>query len=77
MLLAKMGHEAIKIYDAFTLTAPIQADAGTEAREAEDKLNLETVFGKFDKHFGVHIYRNIKEQELLNTKRGENSSVVR
>ena len=75
MLLANMGHEAIKIYDAFTWAAAVQADAdaGIEAREAEDKHNLETVFGKFDKHFGVHNYRNIKRQEFLNTKRGKNS----
>ena len=75
MLLANMGHEAIKIYDAFTWAAAVQAnaDAGIEAREAVDKHNLETVFGKIDKHFGVHNYRNIKRQEFLNTKRGKNS----
>ena len=75
MLLANMGHEAIKIYDAFTWAVAVQAnaDAGIEAREAEDKHNLETVFGKFDKHFGVHNYRNIKRQEFLNTKRGKKS----
>ena len=72
VLLANMGKEAIKIYDSFTWAPEVEADeqAGIQAVPAEDKHDLNTVFRKFDRHYGVHNYRNIKRQEFLNTKRG-------
>ena len=72
VLLANMGQEAIKIYDSFTWAPEVEADeqAGIQAVPAEDKHDLNTVFRKFDRHYGVHNYRNIKRQEFLNTKRG-------
>ena len=72
VLLANMGRECVKIYDSFAWAPEVVAnqDAGIAAVPAEDKYHLETVFTKFDRHFGVHNYRNIKRQEFLNTKRG-------
>ncbi|XP_052276600.1 uncharacterized protein K02A2.6-like [Dreissena polymorpha] len=72
VLLANMGRECVKIYDSFAWAPEVVAnqDAGIAAVPAEDKYHLETVFTKFDRHFGVQNYRNIKRQEFLNTKRG-------
>jgi hypothetical protein len=72
VLLSSMGREAIRIYDSFEWAPGAPADEGNaiEEIEAEDKHNVEHVFIKFDRHFGVHNFRNIKRQELLNTKRG-------
>ena len=72
VLLSNMGRECVKIYDSFTWVEAVveDRDRGIAAREAEDKYNLDTVFSKFDRHFGVHNYRNVKRQEFLNTKRG-------
>ncbi|XP_060069286.1 uncharacterized protein K02A2.6-like [Ylistrum balloti] len=70
-LLSNMGRDSVKIYDSFVWAPEVQPneDAGIQARAAEDKHDLNTVFRKFDQHFGVHTYRNIKRQEFLNTKR--------
>ena len=72
VLLSNMGRDCVKIYDAFEWAPAVLADEdhGIEARDAEDKYDLATVFAKFDRHFGVHNYRNIKRQEFLNTRRG-------
>ena len=76
-LLKHMGSDHIKTYDAFTWAPPIpavEADdaAGIEAQAAidgEDQYDLQTVFAKFDAHFGVHRYRSIKRQEFLGCRR--------
>jgi hypothetical protein len=70
-----MGRECVKIYDSFEWAEEIEADEGRGivGVAAEDRYDLETVFRKFDSHFGVHNYRNIKRQEFLNTKRGSMS----
>ncbi|KAK3098150.1 hypothetical protein FSP39_016659 [Pinctada imbricata] len=75
VLLANMGKEAIKIYDSFTWAPRVEGNADNNIPDvpAEDKHDLDTVFKKFDTHFGVHNYRNIKRQEFLNTKRGNKS----
>lgn len=75
VLLANMGRECVKIYDAFEWAPEIVADEphGIVGKPAEDRYDLDTVFAKFDRHFGVHNYRNIKRQEFLNTKRGSMS----
>lgn len=70
VLLANMGRDSIKIYDSFTWREAVEGEEGREGSPAEDKYNLETVLEKFDAHFGVHTYRNIKRQEFLNTRRG-------
>jgi len=72
VLLSNMGRECVKIYDSFVWAPEVQADAdrGIAHRAAEDKYSLETVLLKFDHHFGVHNFRNIKRQEFLSTKRG-------
>lgn len=77
VLLSNMGRECVKIYDSFVWAPEVRADEdrGIEHREAEDKYNLNTVLAKFDHHFGVHNFRNIKRQEFLSTKRG-NMSVM-
>ena len=71
VLLSSMGREAIKIYDSFEWAVAVQADVenGIAAVAAENKHNVEHVFAKFDRHFGMHQYRSIKRQEFLNTKR--------
>ncbi|KAH3862688.1 hypothetical protein DPMN_025661 [Dreissena polymorpha] len=46
-------------------------DNGIAHRPAEDRYDLDTVLTKFDHHFGVHNFRNIKRQEFLITKRGQ------
>ena len=38
--------------------------------------DLNTVFRKLDRHFGVHYYRNITRQEFLITKRDSKTIVV-
>ena len=51
------------------------ANNGIEAQpavEAENKYNLEHVFGKFDQHWGVKRFRSIKRQEFLDTTRKKN-----
>lgn len=75
LLLANMGREAVKIYDSFTWAPQIEEDRDNniEAQPGENKHDLETVFKKFDRHFGVHNYRNIKRQEFLKTRRGKNT----
>lgn len=77
MLLSSMGREAIRIYDSFAWTQAVPADEENDivAVEGEDQHNLDHVFAKFDRHFGVHYYRNIKRQEFLNTKRA-NSTIM-
>ena len=82
-LLKCMGQQSIAIYDSFTwapAVPAIQADqANGIAAQAEipgeDKYNLQTVFRKFDAHFGVHRYRSIKRQEFLSCTRGPNQSI--
>lgn len=75
LLLANMGREAVKIYDSFTWAPQIEEDRDNniEAQPGENKHDLQTVFSKFDRHFGVHNYRNIKRQEFLKTRRGKNT----
>lgn len=75
LLLANMGREAVKIYDSFTWAPQIEEDRDNniEAQPGENKHDLQTVFKKFDRHFGVHNYRNIKRQEFLKTRRGKNT----
>ena len=75
VLLANMGRDCVKTYDAFEWAPAVEADEehGIVGRLAEDKYDLDTVFRKSDRHFGVHNYRNIKRQEFLNTKRGNTS----
>jgi hypothetical protein len=75
VLLSNMGHECVKIYDSFEWAEEIETDEGRGivGIAAEDRYDLETVFRKFDSHFGVHNYRNIKRHEYLNTKRGSMS----
>ena len=83
-LLKCMGIDCIKIYDTFEWAPAIPAvaadeDHGIVARDAipaEDKHNLDHVFKKFDHHWGVHRYRTIKRQEFLDTKRGEEQSIM-
>jgi hypothetical protein len=72
VLLSSMGRDAIRIHDSFEWAPGAPADEEHEILEieAEDKHSIEHVFAKFDRHFGVHNFRNIKRQELLNTKRG-------
>ena len=82
-LLKCMGQQSIAIYDSFTwapAVPAIQADqANGVAAQAEipgeDKYNLQTVFRKFDAHFGVHRYRSIKRQEFFSCTRGPNQSI--
>lgn len=75
VLLSNLGRDCVKIYDVFEWEAAVEDDGenGVVARLAEDKYDLTTVFKKFDRHFGVHNYRNIKHQEFLNTKRSNMS----
>lgn len=67
-----MGSEAMKIYDSFTLTPEVEAneEAVIQAVWAENKNDLNTVFRKFNRHYVVHNYSNIKLKEFINTKRG-------
>ncbi|KAH3863591.1 hypothetical protein DPMN_026579 [Dreissena polymorpha] len=68
-----MGRECVKIYDSFVWMPEVLADedSGNAHRPAEDRYDLDTVLTKFDHHFDVHYFRNIKRQEFLNTKRGQ------
>lgn len=76
-LLKHMGSDHIRTYDSFTWAPPVPAvDAdpdnhivAQDAIEGEDQYNLQTVFAKFDAHFGVHRYRSIKRQEFLSCRR--------
>ena len=82
-LLKCMGCEHVATYDTFTWAPAIPAVAANEARgiaaqpevPAEDKYHLETVFDKFDAHFGVHRYQSIKPQDSLSCTRGPKQSV--
>ena len=82
-LLKCMGREHVATYDTFTWAPAIpavvaDADRGIAAQPevpAEDKYHLETVFAKFDAHFGVHRYRSIKRQDFLSCTRGPKQSV--
>ena len=82
-LLKCMGLEHVATYDTFMWAPAIPAVAADEARgiaaqpevPAEDKYHLETVFAKFDAHFGVHHYRSIKHQDCLSCTRGPKQSV--
>lgn len=62
----------MKIYDSFTLTPEVEAneEAVIQAVSAENKNDLNTVFRKFNRHYVVHNYSNIKLKEFINTKRG-------
>ena len=83
-LLRFMGKTHIDTYDTFTWAEEIAAvDANAEhdieARArvpAEDRYNLETVFTKFDAHFGVHRFRSIKRQEFLHSTRGPKQTIM-
>lgn len=52
----------MKIYDSFTLTPEVEAneEAVIQAVSAENKNDLNTVFRKFNRHYVVHNYSNIK-----------------
>ena len=52
-----------------------EEESNIAGRPGEDRHDLDTVFHKFDRHFRLHNYRNIKRQELLNTKRGKNTII--
>ena len=77
-LLKCMGREHVATYDAFTWAPAIPAVAANEAHgiaaqpevPAKDKYHLETVFAKFDAHFGEHRYRSLKRQDFLSCTRG-------
>ena len=73
MLIANMGREGVKMYDSFTWAPEVEANEVNNIQPGEDRHDLDTVFRKFDSHFGVHNYRNIKRQEFLNTKRWKNT----
>ncbi|KAH3719895.1 hypothetical protein DPMN_062779 [Dreissena polymorpha] len=68
-----MGRECVEIYDSFVWMPEVLADEdnGIANRPAEDRYYLDTVLTKFDHHFDVHNFRNIKRQEFLNSKRGQ------
>ena len=82
-LLKCMGREHVTTYDTFTFAPRIPAvvaddERGIAARPevpAEDRYNLNTVFEKFDAHFGVHRYRSIKRQDFLSCTRGPKQTV--
>ena len=83
-LLKCMGLEAIKIYDTFEWAPALEAVAANpntfveavEARAAENKYDLDTVFRKFDMHFGVRNYRVMKRQAFLDLKRSKQQTVM-
>ena len=83
-LLKHMGTDHVHTYDSFIWAARIPAIPADDANgiaavaevPAEDKYDLQTVFAKFDSHFGVHRYRNIKRQEFLGTKRQTGQSIM-
>ena len=66
-----MGRECVKVYDSFVWMPKVlvDEDSGIAHRPEEDRYDLVTLLTKFDHHFGVHNFRNIKRQEFLNTKR--------
>lgn len=76
-LLKCMGAEAVKAYDTFEWAPAVEADADNniEARAAEDRYDLDTVFMKFDTHFGIRRYKAVKRQEFLDTKRKTNQTI--
>jgi len=83
-LLKHMGSDHVVTYDSFIWAPAVAAVPADEANgiaeipeiPAEDKYNLQTVFAKFDSHFGVHRYRNIKRQEFLSTQRQPGQSIM-
>ena len=82
-LLKCMGQHSIAIYNSFSWVAafpviPADPKNGIEAQEeipGENKYDLQTVFRKFDEHFGLRQYRNIKRQEFFSCVRGPNQSI--
>ena len=83
-LLKCMGMDAIRTYDTFDWSPAVEAvaedaDAGivaVEARAAEDQYDLDTVFHKFDQHFGVRSFRSMKRQAFLDIKRKKDQSIM-
>ncbi|KAH3840721.1 hypothetical protein DPMN_114177 [Dreissena polymorpha] len=55
VLLSNIGRDSVKINDNFTWSPRNEAneELGIVARDAEDRYDLDTVFGKFDRHFGL------------------------
>ena len=78
ILLHTMGEEGIKLYMTFTFAAAVAADEdnGIAAKPAEDKDDLETVFKKFDQHYGCKKYRNVRRQGFLNRSQKEGESIM-
>lgn len=74
-MLANIGRDAVKIYDSFTWAPQIEYDRDNniEAQPGENKHDLQTVFSKFDRYYGVHNSRNIKRQEFLKIRRRKNT----
>ena len=83
-LLKCMGIDAIKLYDTFEWKPAVDAIAADDARgvvavaavPADNKNDLDTVIRKFDVHWGVQRFRSIKRQEFLDTKRGQDQSIM-
>ena len=83
-LLKFMGPEHVATYDSFTwrpARPAVEADpdnniVAVPADPGEDQYDLDHVFAKFDSHFGVHRYRNIKRQEFLSTTRRKDQTIM-
>ena len=83
-LLSHMSAEHVSAYDSFIWAERIpevKANPGQGIEAAaeipgEDKYNLETVFKKFDQHFGVHKYRSVKRQDFLSTTRQPGQTIM-
>ncbi len=83
-LLKCMGMEAVRIYDTFEFmeaVAAVEADpdngiVAVPGRAGENKHDLDTVFKKFDQHWGTGSYRALKRQEFLDIKRTEGQSIM-
>ena len=73
-----MGQDGVRIYDTFEWAAAIPDDPNHNAPAvpAEDRHNLDTVFSKFGRHFGVQWYRSLKRQESLDSRRKPKQKIM-
>ena len=73
LLLHSMGEDAQRTYETFEWADAVEVnvEAGIVAKPAEDKHNIEHVYGKFDRQYGGKKYRNLRRQEFLKCAQGD------
>ena len=78
VLLTAMGGDAVKLYYTFAFAPAVAADEAHNiaAIPAQNKDSLADVLVKFDQHYGVKRFRNVRRQAFHNRRQEDGESVM-